>query len=55
MMVENQQITVTSSFGVSHTSYIEGEPSIHSLISQADKALYLAKENGRNCVVPYNN
>jgi len=37
---------VTSSFGV--TLYIEGEEVIKT-IERADKALYIAKESGRNC------
>lgn len=38
---------VTCSFGV--TSFHPGE-SVHELVSRADKALYLAKMRGRNCV-----
>lgn len=44
-------ISVTASFGV--TQYRSGEP-INEFVSRADKALYLAKERGRNmtCVSP---
>ncbi len=44
-------ISVTASFGV--TQYRPGEP-INEFVSRADKALYLAKEQGRNmtCVSP---
>jgi len=38
---------VTCSFGI--TQYVDGD-SISELIVRADKALYLAKEAGRNCV-----
>ncbi len=39
--------TVTASFGVTP---FRGEDSIDSMISRADKLLYLAKAEGRNCV-----
>lgn len=53
------EIRVTSSFGVSNADINAGEDrhSIHSLMRDADKALYTAKNNGRNCVqlfVPVN-
>jgi len=38
---------VTCSFGV--TQYVEGDTT-SSLIIRADKAMYAAKESGRNCV-----
>lgn len=40
--------TITASFGV--TTYWEGELELMTLIDNADKALYLAKANGRNKV-----
>jgi diguanylate cyclase (GGDEF)-like protein len=46
---EQQQLSITVSIGVS--SYRSGD-SIDSMISRADKALYEAKNSGRNCVVP---
>jgi diguanylate cyclase (GGDEF)-like protein len=46
---EQQQISVTVSIGVS--SYQKGD-SIDSMIARADKALYQAKYNGRDCVMP---
>lgn len=39
--------TVTASFGVSH--YINNDTK-EAMLKRADKALYKAKENGRNCV-----
>ena len=42
------KLTVTSSFGVSSLS--QGANTIAELINQADKALYGAKQSGRNCV-----
>ncbi len=47
----NSEIRVTGSFGV--CEHQAGEP-IHQTISQADKALYLAKQQGRNCCVHAN-
>ncbi len=46
--VQGQQVCVTVSIGVAaHTSGI----SVAQLLDQADRALYRAKSNGRNCVV----
>lgn len=44
-------ITITASFGV--TQYRAGEP-VNEFVSRADRALYLAKERGRNmaCIYP---
>jgi diguanylate cyclase (GGDEF)-like protein len=39
--------SVTASFGISNVE--EGE-SMHEVVDRADKALYLAKNSGRNCV-----
>lgn len=51
--IYDQEIRVTSSFGISHSlQNAEGSqsPSIETLILQADQALYSAKKNGRNRV-----
>ncbi len=47
---QQQQFSYTASIGVVHCC--DTTTSIDSLISQADKQLYLAKENGRNLVMP---
>lgn len=46
----DQEIRVTSSFGISHSNKDHQYPSIETLIRQADQALYRAKKNGRNRV-----
>jgi diguanylate cyclase (GGDEF)-like protein len=43
-------VHVTASFGVSASEHFPMTPS-RELISHADKALYQAKDQGRNCVV----
>lgn len=45
---QTQAITVSIGIGVRRP---EGEPSIHSLFDQADRALYRAKREGRNRVI----
>jgi len=45
---ENQELRVTFSVGVATLRPAETEP---ALIGRADKALYQAKSNGKNCVV----
>lgn len=44
----DQRLKITASFGLAR--YREGD-SVKSLFEQADRALYQAKEQGRNCVV----
>ena len=46
---ENKEIAYTASFGVAHG---QGEVSLNQLLRQADKALYYAKESGKNRVEP---
>ena len=46
---DNLEIRITSSFGVSSSDF--GANSLNALIEQADKALYRAKEEGRNRVM----
>lgn len=41
-------INITASFGV--TEIRENSDTLHILLEQADKALYMSKENGRNSV-----
>ncbi len=48
---QNQIITITVSIGV--TSYKQEDSSIDEVLSRADKALYKAKETGRNRVFHY--
>lgn len=46
---ENGVCRITVSIGVS--CYQGGD--YHTVISEADEAMYQAKNRGRNCVVPY--
>ena len=50
---ETPGISVTASFGVSDSTL--GARSIEELLGQADKAMYKAKEGGRNRVVIWEN
>ncbi|MCP3849275.1 MAG: GGDEF domain-containing protein [Gammaproteobacteria bacterium] len=51
IQVENQYISVTASFGISQ---IESESDdFNMLLSRADKALYTAKDGGKNQVIVY--
>lgn len=48
--IDGQMVSCTVSIGVSHSR--EGEPlSLHTLMKEADRALYQAKENGRDQTV----
>jgi len=47
----DEQLAITSSFGVSQIKATEVE--LDKALSRADKALYHAKDNGRNCVECY--
>jgi len=47
-----QETSVTSSFGVAQA---ESGDSVESLLRRADKALYMAKESGRNCTCSLTN
>jgi diguanylate cyclase (GGDEF)-like protein/PAS domain S-box-containing protein len=51
-VINGNKINVSSSFGISNANISDGKGghSIHSLMRDADKALYEAKRNGRNCV-----
>lgn len=48
LTVDDHEITFTSSLGVAHYS---GETTLDELVGRADKALYQAKQDGRNRVV----
>lgn len=52
VVVGGVAIQVTSSVGVAVTGP-EKEYQIERLLSEADQSLYLAKQQGRNCVVPW--
>ena len=47
---QNDTLHITASFGV--TTAVPGETDARGLIGRADQALYLAKDQGRNCVRP---
>ncbi len=49
---EGKNISITASFGIIGMEKIDDE-SLESLFSKADKALYLAKEKGRNLCIPF--
>ncbi|OWA35918.1 hypothetical protein B9G55_08530 [Saccharibacillus sp. O16] len=57
VLVENRRVEVSSSFGIAHarpaSSLGVDVPDMQTLMRHADKALYRAKEQGRNCVVVY--
>ncbi|MDX1915193.1 MAG: GGDEF domain-containing protein [Methylophilus sp.] len=48
VLAQENLLSITASFGVSDT----GE-TLEDLLSHADKAMYLAKNNGRNSVMVY--
>ena len=52
LVVDDLLISITASFGVAESSK-ETEETLTLLLNNADKALYRAKENGRNCVRVY--
>jgi diguanylate cyclase (GGDEF)-like protein len=47
-VIDNEKVTVTASFGIAQH---EVNDSADRTIARADKALYQAKESGRNCIV----
>jgi len=50
ILYENHEIIVSVSVGI---SYLEKDKSLEKMIGEADEALYLAKNNGRNRVEEY--
>ncbi|MFT5522072.1 MAG: diguanylate cyclase (GGDEF)-like protein/PAS domain S-box-containing protein [Pirellulaceae bacterium] len=48
---EFPELSITASLGVSDFTMAPTDP--QDLINQADKCLYVAKRNGRNCVISY--
>ncbi len=50
MLSPQKSINITASFGVDNVNAIND--SADKLIQTADKLLYQAKQNGRNCVYP---
>ena len=52
MDTENGRLTLTISIGVAQTMHDAAYPdSVQNLLLRADRALYAAKQNGRNCTV----
>lgn len=51
ILPEGRQLALTASLGVSSATTSQEEVSSRSLVMQADKALYRAKDKGRNCVI----
>jgi diguanylate cyclase (GGDEF)-like protein/PAS domain S-box-containing protein len=47
------EISVTASFGVTSMEFDGDKPEPEKMIDQADKALYTAKDSGRNCLVHF--
>jgi diguanylate cyclase (GGDEF)-like protein len=45
-----EALLVTLSFGISCTTELEGEATAANLLAAADRALYAAKDAGRNCI-----
>lgn len=51
ILPEGRQLALTASLGVSSATTDQEEVSSRALVMQADKALYRAKDKGRNCVI----
>ncbi|MFT7824338.1 MAG: GGDEF domain-containing protein [Sulfurimonas sp.] len=53
VIYENQHIPYTISIGLNLSNMGKEEKELHSLLKNTDKALYTAKEKGKNCTVIY--
>lgn len=51
--VEKGTLTVTLSIGIAEANSDAQDENLETIIQHADQALYMAKANGRNCVVTY--
>lgn len=47
-MIGNRVKMITSSLGLRHCLYTSNEDNVHQIVSDADKAMYLAKEAGKH-------
>ncbi len=53
LVIDDLVISITASFGVAENNAKELAEPLTQLLNNADKALYGAKEEGRNCVIVY--
>ncbi|WP_054112943.1 GGDEF domain-containing protein [Marinagarivorans algicola] len=53
ILPQGRQLSLSASLGVSTANFQDKEVTARALVMQADKALYKAKNKGRNCVVAH--